>query len=85
MILRCRVYEMVELADFRPLDMPIRSAHPALPSPPKFSFFGGDPLKTDPLSQLEAWIVHTGLRILGIATFLAFFGWSLWHLARMFV
>ena len=34
---------------------------------------------------LEARIVHGGLRLLGIATFLAFVGWALVHLVKMFV
>jgi len=39
----------------------------------------------DPLAAWEAWIIHTGLRILGIVTFLAFLGWAVVHLVKMFV
>jgi len=43
------------------------------------------PVHKDPLAELEARIVHSGLRILGIISFLAFMAWALAHLAKMFV
>ena len=39
---------------------------------------------SDNLAALETAIFLGGLRILTIATFLAFMGWALWHLYKMF-
>jgi hypothetical protein len=38
----------------------------------------------DPLANWEHRIIVGGIRLLTIATFLAFLGWSLWHLVLMF-
>jgi hypothetical protein len=49
-----------------------------------FSFTNGEDLMTDRLATWEARIVHGGLRILTILTFIAFFGWAVVHLWKMF-
>jgi hypothetical protein len=41
-------------------------------------------MSDDRLLTLEVRIISGGLRILSIITFLAFMGWALLHLAKMF-
>jgi hypothetical protein len=41
-------------------------------------------MTNDPLHDWEALIVLGGLRLLGILTFVAFFGWTVWHLINIF-
>lgn len=41
-------------------------------------------MNDDRLATLETRIISGGLRILSIITFLAFMGWALLHLVKMF-
>jgi len=41
-------------------------------------------MKDDALANWEARIIHAGIRILTILTFLAFMVWALSHLVMMF-
>ena len=62
------------------LDTPLMRAHAFQVLP----FTKKGPWTTTRSAAWEAWIIVTGLRLLTILTVLAFVGWAVVHLVKMF-